>query len=62
MSGIPGFTPMHKGEINDRIYLPVQSSLESITFPSEPLGRDSEGRPTSRVTFEIPTQVKRATV
>jgi len=53
-----GGMEMHKDEINNRIFLPVQSSLENITFPSEPLGRDRQGRPTGRVTFELPTQVE----
>ena len=49
---------LHLDEINERVYQPVKTSLENITFPSQPLGRDRQGRPTGRVTFEIPTQVE----
>ena len=53
-----GGMELHLDEINERVYQPVKTSLENITFPSQPLGRDRQGRPTGRVTFEIPTQVE----
>ena len=47
---------LHIGERNDGLLEPIKTYLEDLSFPAQPIQRDSQGRPQGNISFSLPTQ------